>query len=75
MKNLFSSPADAGLIKIYSNLDMLLNEQRKQRADLAQILRMLNTLINNDNSQKQVDEFYESSPQPVTGEVLGPDGS
>ncbi len=60
LKNYFQSPADAGLIKIYSKIDMLLNEQRKQRADLATLLRMSNEIINDIRLYKQSDTYYQS---------------
>ncbi len=68
MKNLFSSPESSGLIKIYSNIDALLNEQRKQRSDLATLLRMSAQIINDIQLYKQSDEYYqtkldETSPQ------------
>ncbi len=65
MKNIFSSPALQDFQKfIIKQLDYLLNEQKHQRADLAQILRLLHKQKNTDNAQKQVDEFYENSPEP-----------
>ncbi len=38
---------------------MLLTEQRHQRADLATIKRQLHTIINHLNLQKQVDDYFE----------------
>ncbi len=40
-------------------LTLMLNEQRAQRIDLANILRILNRLINEDKLQKQVDQYFE----------------
>ncbi len=62
MKFIHSSPPDLR-INIIKQLDYLLNEQRAQRGDLANILRQLNFVKNNVVLQKQVDEFYETSPQ------------
>ncbi len=73
MKNLFSSPASTGLIKIYSNIDLLLNEQRKQRADLAQVLRMLNQIINSLSLQKQVEDYFEDKQNPEAEEIASDD--
>ncbi len=42
--------------------DMLLTEQRHQRADLSTIKRQLHTIINSLNLQKQVDEYFEDNP-------------
>ncbi len=44
-------------------LDMLLAEQRHQRADLATVKRQLHTLINSSALQKQVDSYFEDSKQ------------
>ncbi len=61
MKNLFSSPPSAvGLTKIYTSIDLLLNEQRNQRADLATLLRMSTEIINSIKLYKQSDEYYQS---------------
>ncbi len=38
---------------------ILLTEQRHQRADLATIKRQLHTIINHLNLQKQVDDYFE----------------
>lgn len=62
MTNFIFKSAAADLQKISQQLNLVLNEQRHQRSDLGLILRELNKLINADNLQKQVDEFYESSP-------------
>ncbi len=56
---IFKSGAD--LQKISQLIEMVLTEQRLQRSDLATLKRMLTTLINVDNLQKQVDEFYAES--------------
>ncbi len=48
--------------KLTHNLDILLTEQRHQRADLATIKRQLHTIINGANLQKQVDEYFDDTP-------------
>jgi len=60
MKNLFSSPTQAPDLQkfIIKQLDQLLNEQREQRSDLAQILRILHKNINDSKLQKEVDDYY-----------------
>ncbi len=60
---IFKSKPGSDLQKISQQLNLVLNEQRHQRSDLGLILRELNKLINADNLQKQVDEFYETSPE------------
>ncbi len=44
--------------KLNHKIQMLLNEQKLQRGDLATIKRQLHTLINSSNLQKQVDDYY-----------------
>ncbi len=70
MKNfIFKSEADFHKI-VFNKLEMLLGEQRHQRADLASIDRLLNRMYNDLNLQKQVDEYFEendeTSPQTDT---------
>ncbi len=69
MKNLFSSPPDLQKF-IISNLELLLKEQRHQRADLASLNRSLRVLINDLHLQKQVEDFYETSPQTESIEQI-----
>ena len=71
MKNLFSSPRISMDLQkfIIKQLDYLLNEQRKQRADLATLLRISTKIINATQLQKQVDDFY---PTPL--EDMAQDG-
>ncbi len=54
--------------KLNHKLDIILNEQRHQRADLATIKRQLHLLVVNSGVQKQVDDYFqedeeETSPQ------------
>ncbi len=50
--------------KISNLLEIILAEQRHQRADNIQILFLLNKLLTAKALQKQVDDFYdETSPQ------------
>ncbi len=63
MKNfIFKSQQDFHKI-VFNKLETIQKEQRHQRMDLARIERMLETLINDDNLQTQVDDFYQTSPQ------------
>ncbi len=58
-KFLFKSN-DSDLQKMLINkLDMLLAEQRHQRADLSHITRLLRVYETEFKLQKQVDEFFE----------------
>ena len=58
MKNLFLSPkGTSDLQKIFQYIDMLLNEQRNQRSDLAQIKRTLDYIIKIMNHQDTIDYF------------------
>ncbi len=54
---------DFNLSNIEIQLNLILREQRHQRSDLATIIRLINVLINDLHLQKQVDDFYETSPQ------------
>lgn len=53
-------------------LDILLKEQRRQRSDLAFITRLIQGLISDKHLQRQVDEFYETSPQTDSDEQPEP---
>ncbi len=61
MNNLFSKSTGT-YEKLIQQLDILLTEQRHQRIDLATIARDVKMLINSSNLQKQVDEYFEDSP-------------
>ncbi len=60
--------------KLANNIEVILNEQRHQRMDLSSIIRrlvkideslvkVLNDGEHDENLQKQVDEYFETSPQ------------
>ncbi len=57
--------------KLANNIEVILNEQRHQRSDLSSIIRRLvkidSALVTMMN-QKQVDDFYETSPQTDSDE-------
>ncbi len=57
-----SEPPDLYFTSIVHNLDLLLNETRAQRIDLADIKRMLSRITNDKNLQKQVDDYFEQDP-------------
>lgn len=63
---IFKSPGT--FKKISNNLEVILNEQRHQRQDLATILYLIKQHLNNVNLQKTVDDFYRS------GESVTPNG-
>ncbi len=59
MKNfIFKSEADFHKI-VFNKLEVILVEQRKQRMDLATLLRGLDMILNDAKLQKQVDEYFE----------------
>ncbi len=59
MKNfIFKSEADFHKI-VFNKLEVILAEQRHQRADLQTINRLVQMLINDDNLQLQVDQYFE----------------
>jgi len=65
MKNfIFKSEADFHKI-IFNKLETLLTEQRHQRMDLSSINRLLQTLVNDKNLQKQVDQYFEDAPEDI----------
>ncbi len=57
---IFKSPATYK--KLANQVEVLLTEQRHQRADLQEIKFMLHKMQNSDNLQKTVDEFYKNQP-------------
>ncbi len=58
MKNLFLSPkGTSDFTKIFQSLDYILNEQRAQRSDLAQIRRTLDYIIKLINHQDTIEFF------------------
>ncbi len=63
MNNLFFKSPET-YKKFFNQLEMLLAEQRHQRADLATIKRQLHTIISDAGLQKQVNDYFdETSPQ------------
>ncbi len=44
-------------------MELLLTEQRHQRADLATIKRQLHTIISSAELQKQVDDYFDEQEQ------------
>ncbi len=63
MKNfIFKSEADFHKI-LFNQLKIILNEQKHQRMDLADIKRVLHMIRTDSATQKQVEDFYETSPQ------------
>ncbi len=67
MNNLFFKSPET-YEKFYNKLDMILTEQRHQRADLATIKRQLHTLINVQNLQKQVDDYFDEDTENIPEE-------
>ncbi len=49
--------------KLCQQLVIIQSELRHNRQDMVMVLHMLNKLVNNQNLQTQVDDFYETSPQ------------
>ncbi len=65
MKNfIFKSEADFHKI-VFNKLETILTEQRHQRADLQTIQRMIQTLINDDNLQTQVNQYFEDDQKDI----------
>ncbi len=65
-----SEPPDLYFTSMIHNLDLMLNEQREQRVDLADIKRMLNAITNANKLQTQVDEYFEKDSEHIPEEKL-----
>ncbi len=73
MKNfIFKSEADFHKI-VFNKLGTIQNEQIHARQDLGQIIRGLQLLINDQNLQKQVDEFFDDEPEHIPEVEKEPD--
>ncbi len=48
-----------GLLTLDRKLEFLLSEQRKQRADLVDLKRMINRLLIDEHLEQQVDKYFE----------------
>ncbi len=46
-------------------IDMVLDEQRHQRADLATIKRQLHQIISDTGLQKQVDSYFDKDKEDI----------
>ncbi len=65
MKNfIFKSASDFHKI-IFNKLEILLAEQRHQRADLSILLRLVHKLGLDQNLQKQVDQYFEDDSKDI----------
>ncbi len=64
MNNIFSKSPETYEI-LSHKLEMLLTEQKHQRADLATIKRQLHTLINSSELQKQVDDYFDDDQKDI----------
>ncbi len=60
-----SEPPDLYFTSISKMLNLMLNEQRAQRIDLADIKRMMNRISNQAQLQKQVDEYFEERENDI----------
>ncbi len=68
MKNfIFKSDADFHKI-LFNKLDMTLLVMKQQRLQLDRMEFLLKKILNVDKLQKQVDDFYETSPQTESDE-------
>ncbi len=68
-----SEPPDLYFTSISKMLTLVLNEQRAQRIDLANILRILNRQINESKLQTQVNEYFEDDTKDIPEEDIEPD--
>ncbi len=58
----FIFKSQATFKKISNQLEMILTEQRKQRADLQYVLVLLKYLKNDKELQKTVEDYYSTPP-------------
>ncbi len=76
MFNKSKSPETLIDSSIRTLIDLMLKEQRAQRADLSTIKRQLHRLINDTKLQTEVDSFYnEKPPEEVTQDSSPEDSS
>ena len=61
--------------KFANTLEVLLSEQRHQRADLSEIKFMLHKLLTNKDLQDTTDKFYDLKDMPIQDPFLGPHDS
>ncbi len=69
MNNLFSKSPET-YEKLIHLTQMILTEQRHQRADMATMKRQLHMVINHMNLQKQVDEYFDEDEKPEESETV-----
>ncbi len=62
---LFKSGQKPDLQIIRNQLEVILNEQRHQRQDLAGLLHLVKTLNVNKVLQKQVNEYFEEDTKDI----------
>ncbi len=55
----------SNILDLDNRLNLILTEQRHQKADLATIKHQLFELINDMKLQKQVDEFFEEDKENI----------
>ncbi len=60
MKNFIFKSNDSDLTKISFSMKLVLDEQRAQRIDLAMLLKLLRSHINDSKLQSEVDDFHAS---------------
>ncbi len=60
-----SAPPDLYFTSISKMYNLMLNEQRAQRIDLANILRILNRQINDTKLQSTVDQYFEDDQKDI----------
>ncbi len=69
MNNLFSKSPET-YEKLIHLTQMILTEQRHQRADMATMKKQLHMVINHMNLQKQVDEYFDEDEKPEESETV-----
>ncbi len=67
MTNILFSRANPTNIKLANNIEVILNEQRHQRMDLASLLRKMDVILKQLDLEKKLssslDEYYETQAE------------
>ncbi len=73
MTNFIFKSAKGGLVKKFANtIEIILSEQRHQRADLNEIKFMLHKLITNKDLKDTTDKFYSDAAESLVQDPYDP---
>jgi len=64
MRNFLSkSDLDSDLQKIHLDIQLMLTEQRAQRVDLARVIQLVRSMVDQVNNTKSVEQFGTEYPE------------